>query len=488
MSKSHISNSSTKELVHTIGTNVDIISTKPSNQYFVKRLFTLILLISSCSPKVLPPDPDAFKPAWLKTEPYQEGYYTGIGHSTKDASSNYIQAAKKSALDDLASQIKVNISSTSVLSQLEVNKKLQEQYEQIIRTTVADEIEEFELVDAWEDAGNYWVYYRLSIARYKQLKEEQKRNATLLATDYFQKARQAEKAQERLQAIGFYFQAFRSIEKYLGDAIRVTIDEKEILLVNEIYASIQSLLDRTTITVNPTEIMVNRRINQSERQVIAFAAYKDINQPATQLPLQAAFEKGQGDVFPNYKTDDLGQAKILIHKIGSRELEQTVAVNVDIDALSGSGTSPIYSLIAKTLHVPRTQVMLKVQRPVVFITSLEKSLGYQKNNEQISNKLKNLLANNGFEFTDDRHAADLWFDVQADSEKGSISGSIYITYLTSVIKVTAAREGKEIYATTLDRIKGYGLDYDKSSIDAYNKALETLEKEKMKELLDTVLQ
>jgi hypothetical protein len=53
--------------------------------------------------------------------------------------------------------------------------------------------------------------------------------------------------------------------------------------------------------------------------------------------------------------------------------------------------------------------------------------------------------------------------------------------------VSSAREGTEIYSTTLDRIKGYGLDYDRSSIDAYNKTVETLEKNNMNELLDTVL-
>ena len=175
-------------------------------------------------------------------------------------------------------------------------------------------------------------------------------------------------------------------------------------------------------------------------------------------------------------------------KIGSKDLEQTVGVKVDIDALSGSSTSPIYSLIARTLNVPQALVVLKVQRPIVFLTSEERSLGQSKANFQISNKLRNLLTNNGFEFTEDKGSADLWFDVKADSEKGSVSGSIYITYLTSVIKVSAIKGGKEIYATTFDRVKGYGLDYDKSSVDAYNKAIESLEKERMNELLDTVLQ
>lgn len=454
----------------------------------MKRIIPLLIFLAACSPKVQPPDPESLKPSWLKTQPFQEGYYTGIGHSIKDGTNNYIQSAKKSALDDLISEIKVNVSSTSVLSFMEVDRKLEEQYQQIIQTKAVDDIQEFELVDAWEDATNYWVYYRLSIARYRQIKEEQKRNATILATDYLKKAMQSDRNNERLQAIGLYFQAFRAIEKYLGEPIKVTIDNVEMLLVNTIYAGIQNNLDKIQIKVNPSEIALNRRVNQTQQTVLAQAIFKDQNRPAIGLPLFASFEKGAGDVYPEYRTDDAGQAKILLNKIGSKDLEQTVVVKVNVDALSGSSASEIFKLVSKTLNVPRAQVNMKVQRPVVFLTTDERSLGNEKVNHQLSNKLKNLLANNGFEFTENKDGADLWFDVTADSEKGSVSGSIYITYLTSVIKVTAMKEGKEIYATTLDRVKGYGLDYDKSSIDAYNKAMETLEKEKMNELLNTVLQ
>ncbi|MDH4091570.1 MAG: LPP20 family lipoprotein [Cyclobacteriaceae bacterium] len=454
----------------------------------MRRLFFILIVVSGCSPKVQPPDPESLKPSWLKTTPFRDGYYTGIGHSVKDGTNNYIQSAKKSALDDLVSQIKVNVSSTSVLRQLEIDKKLTEQYEQIIQTTAVDEIEEFELVDAWEDSDNYWVYYSLSIARYRQIKEEQKRNATILATDYFEKARAAEKNGGRVQAVSFYFQAFRSVEKYLGDAIRVTIEDREVLLINEIYASIQNILNKISIRPEPSEITLNRRVNQTDQTVLAIASYKDLQSPVPSLPLIAGFEKGAGDIFPNYLTNAAGDAEILITKIGSKELDQTVRIALDIDAISGAGNSPIYTLIAKTLNIPRAQVVLRVQRPIVFLTSEERSLGYNKSDYQLSNKLRNFLANNGFEFTSDKGRADLWFDVKSDSEKGSVSGSIYITYLTSVIKVFAIKEGTEIYATTLDRVKGYGLDYDKSSVDAYNKAVETLQNERMNELLSTVLQ
>lgn len=459
-----------------------------TNQRIVKRIFTLgiVLLAGACSPKVQQPvNP---KPDWLGSKPYSSSYYTGIGHSNKTGTNNYVQEAKKSALNDLVSEIKVTVSSSSVLSTIEDSEGFREKYEQLIQTNAADEIEEFEQAGVYEDGTNYWVYYRLSKARYREIKEEQKRNAVTLATDFLKKARQAANDGDRVQALGYYFQGLRSVEKYLGEAIPVTVDGEEKLLVNELFASIQSLIDKFVIKVEPAEITLNRRLNLNTQPVVARVTYKDLPQVASLVPLKASFAKGAGDVFPQYKTDENGLAKILITKITSREREQSVAVTLDLDAISGTSTSPVYNLISKLLQPPVSQVVLRVQRPVVFMTTDEKSLGESRSTPVISNKLKNLLANAGFEFTDNKQAADLWFDVQANAEQGSVSGSIYITYLTGVIRVTSVQDSKEIYATTLDRVKGYGLDYPRSSVDAYNKALETLEKDRMPELLNTILQ
>jgi hypothetical protein len=145
-------------------------------------------------------------------------------------------------------------------------------------------------------------------------------------------------------------------------------------------------------------------------------------------------------------------------------------------------------MVSSKIVTPKAEVLMRVQRPSVFITSAEKSLGIDKSSDQVSNKIKNFLANNGFEFTTNKSKADFIMDITANSEKGSVTGSLYITYVTAVIRVALAQNNKEIYATTLDRIKGYSLDYERSSQEAYNRSIEILEKEKLPDLLNAILQ
>lgn len=456
----------------------------------VKFTYPLILLLlAACSPSVnkAPVDPNP-KPSWMSAKPMADAYYVGIGQAPKTGTNNYVQEAKKSALEDMVSEIKVNVSSTSVLTQIDDNKEFRERYEQMIQTTAADEIEEFESVDSWEDEKNYWVYYRLSKQRYREIKEQQKRDAVTLALDYFTKAKQSEREANPIQALGFYYQGFRAVEKYLAEPITLTFEGKEMILTTEIYASIQKILDDIQLTANPSQIALNRRVTQGSQSVVVTASSKSSRKVLADLPLKAAFDKGSGNVFPDYKTTAEGQAKILLTKIGSRELEQSVGVSVNLLAFAGANPSPIFTLVSSKMTVPKATILMEVQRPVVLITASEKNFGNARPTQQITNKIKNYLSKEGFEFTEDRSKAELIMNVSSDSEKGAVSGSIYISYVTSVIHVSTANGNKEIYATTLDRIKGYSLDHERASQEAYSKSLEILENEKLPELLNAILQ
>ncbi|MCX8490882.1 MAG: LPP20 family lipoprotein [Cyclobacteriaceae bacterium] len=456
----------------------------------MKRTILFFFVLASCSPATTPTKTDEknVKPDWLTAKPNQPSYYIGIGSSTKDGVTNHIQVAKKSALEDLVSEIKVNISSSSVLSSIDANKEFQEKYEQIIQTTAADEIEEFEQVDTWQDERNFWVYYRLSKQRYKEIKDEQKQNAVSIGLDFFKKAKESERNKEPILALGFYYQGFRAIQKYLAEPIRLEYESKEILLTSEIIANIQRLFDKMDITVAPAQITLNRRVSTSEQTITAKVFDKATKKVIADVPLKAEFEMGSGNVFPSYKTDGNGQAKILLTKISSRDLEQTVSVKLNPLSFAGYSVTTIDSLIVQRMVVPRATALLKVQRPTVYLVAVEKSLGAVKQSQQITNRIRNFLTNAGFEFTNDKNKAELMLDINANSERGAVSGSIYITYVTAVIRVAAIKDNREIYATTLDRIKGFSLDFERSSQEAYNKSVEILEKEKLPELLNSILQ
>lgn len=453
------------------------------------RYLFIFSLLLGCSPAVnktvVDPNP---KPSWMSAKPMADAYFVGIGQAAKTGTNNYVQEAKKSALEDMVSEIKVNVSSTSVLTQIDDNKEFRERYEQMIKTTAADEIEEFESVDSWEDDKNYWVYYRLSKQRYREIKEQQKRDAVTLALDYFTKAKQSEREANPTLALGFYYQGFRAVEKYLAEPITLTFEGKEMILTTEIYASIQKILDDIQLTANPSQITLNRRVTQGSQSVVVTATSKASRKALADMPLKAAFDKGSGNVFPDYKTTSEGQAKILLTKIGSRELEQSVGVSVNLLAFAGANPSPIFALVSSKMTVPKVSVLMAVQRPIVFIAASEKNFGNSRPAQQLTNKIKNYLSREGFEFTEDRGKAELVMSVSSDSEKGAVSGSIYISYVTSVIRVSTAADNKEIYATTLDRIKGFSLDHERASQEAYTKSLEILETEKLPELLNAILQ
>ncbi|MEO1055018.1 MAG: LPP20 family lipoprotein, partial [Bacteroidota bacterium] len=237
-------------------------------QFYRYHLMIIVLLATACAPGLNPSGSSsksefAGKPDWLSRKPFSQGYYRGIGYSPK-TSGNYIQIAKKSALEDLVSEIKVNVSSSSILSQIDRNYEFQEEYQSLIKTTAADEIQEYELVDAWEDENSYWVYYQLSKARYNEIKAEEKRNATNLAFDFFKKAKEAERSYDAIQAMGFYFKALKGMEKYLGEAVRVDYKGNSIFLGNEIYASLQKILDKMVIRSDRNEYTINRRLNKGK--------------------------------------------------------------------------------------------------------------------------------------------------------------------------------------------------------------------------------
>src|ERR1043165_33225 len=82
--------------------------------------------------------------------------------------------AKKNALYDLASEIKVDISSNSVLYTVQNNNNFNENFNSLIKLSNSDNIEGYTLVDSYENEKQYWVYYQLDKQEYLDQKARKK--------------------------------------------------------------------------------------------------------------------------------------------------------------------------------------------------------------------------------------------------------------------------------------------------------------------------
>ena len=447
-------------------------------------LFLLILL--SCSPAMKPVETADDRPAWLKSRPSSQDYYTGIGHSIKTSSVDHVQAARNKALEGLLSEIKVSVQGTTILNVVDAGKDFSERYQQVVKTSVSEELEDYEQAGAFEDAGNYWVYLRLSKARFQEIKEKRRRAAATLAQDLFVKARQATAENQLAVALGFYFQSMQALEKYMADPIRVTVDGQEIVLNTAIISGIQLLLDRVELRMDAAQINLNRRMSGQTQPLRMRAVDKTTGRSVADLPLQAVFSKGAGDLAARYKTGAKGEVTLNLTRITSAEPEQTIRVK--LDPAAGGQYSELMNLLVSRLVLPEASLLLRVNRPTIHLVADERQWGTNRGQARLSGAVRQFLTTQGFDFTDRAERAELVLDIRSDTEKGSVSGSIYISFLNASLRVLTADRRSEICSATLDRVKGYSLDYERSAQDAYTKGIEMLEKEKLPALLNTILQ
>ncbi|MEI7501625.1 MAG: LPP20 family lipoprotein, partial [Bacteroidota bacterium] len=118
------------------------------------RLFYLLLIpifLYSCSTskKLSHDDLMASAPEWVRKAPNDPQYYHGIGAATKSADMDFREKAKQNALSDIAGNISVNISTSSVLSQFEFDNKFSDYFRDNIKLSTKNYLAGYEMVENW---------------------------------------------------------------------------------------------------------------------------------------------------------------------------------------------------------------------------------------------------------------------------------------------------------------------------------------------------
>lgn len=296
------------------------------------------------------------KPNWVTSKPFDAAYYVGIGSASKRLT-DYTGVAKKNALQDLVSDIRVMISSTSILSQIDKNYQFKEEYESNIKTTAADEIRDFERVDAFEDETTYWVYYRLSKAAYTDQKKKNVENIKGMAVQFYEKALEAEKNLTYATAIDFYFRTLLTLKDYWGENIEVMLQGKPVFLAVECYARLQQLLDQLNVRVLQQAV----RIPANGAARATFEIVDANGRPATKIPVLIQ-SLPQRTAPLAYVSNEKGEIQAVFASPAWNAQTREAEIQLNLKSFSrGSAEDRFYDYLILSLRVPAQKISIEVQ-------------------------------------------------------------------------------------------------------------------------------
>lgn len=426
------------------------------------------------------------QPSWVNKRPNSPGYYHGIGVvPSTGATQDYTQRAKDAALNDIAQQIMVSIDASQMSKISEKLGDLKEEFESAVRTSTKADLEGVEAVDTWEGDGQYWVYHRLNIEEYKRIQAEKLRKATALGLDFYSKAKSAEKGNSISDALQFYLQALSAIEKFINETMEVQYGGGKIFLTNEIFSSIQSLLNQVELKAkNPK---VDAQVGKPLRTPLEVIVTNTTTaQPISNFPVKYAFIRGSGDIVPSSKSDKSGIAATQIAKVIGTEKLQLVKAEANVAGMLGENASTLLAMLSKSFTVPDARFTMNVVSLTIMFETEEMLMGNRLKLPRIEPLLKNSLSSSGFTFVDDPAKANMIVTIKSNGRDGGEYQGLYSVYVDANISVTDLNSGEEVYKTSFNNVKGVSINYDKAGMKAYDEIATSLQKKVIPKILESL--
>ncbi len=442
-------------------------------------LLTAACLMTQCaSTKVV-----TNKPTWLMTRPINQGYYIGIGYGNKKTNSNgYQQTAKNNAMNDMAGEIRVNVSGTSLLHTLEINNAVSETFDSKSLTSTDESLEGYELVDTYEDQYNYWTYYRLSKQTYEDIKQQRIRKATDNALTKYDKALTYKNGLQYYSALIMLVKGLEDIKPYMSETLLVNYQGKDVHLGNELFNEILNILNDINVSSDLKEIIVKKGQPVVE-ELLTFIVENKQGHHIENIPVTSDFT-GCALIDNIDRSTASGIVSFSIPKVKSKNNHEYFYAKVDLNTILQEATNDflIRKLLRNIKPVAYTK-QVNVQNPVFFVSSTERKFEKSSENEVLKNALIGSLTQSALDITPKQNNADFLVDIQSNTKSAEISNSMYKVSLDAVITVKN-KESKLLYQRNMNNITGIQLSFDAAGNEAYNSAVEYLKNRVVPDLLE----
>ncbi|WP_304300409.1 LPP20 family lipoprotein [Phocaeicola plebeius] len=358
-------------------------------------------------------------PIWVKQHPVNEFGYAGVGMASMNEK-GYINKAKERALADLASEINVQISSSSLLNTVEDNGMVKELYAETIRSTVYANIEKYRMVDSWQDGKEYWVYYELNRFDYEEYMEARRQKAIKDGFDFWYRGNSMINQGDMASGIDLLLKAWEVVQPVIHLDLRCSYNGKTVNLGTEIYASLTGVFNGITVSLNPET--VNGQAFQSIETPVVVSVQRN-GTPLKGISLQAKFLSGEGDVSSLTPTDANGESRFYIRNITSKQSQQEVCVSLLFDSFKILTEGKYATLFDKAMATRPEAILtinLKSKQLTAYIQNQRNEL------RTLTTAVQSMLTNNYFDVVETRSKADVVVTLENNMKKGAlIPGELY---------------------------------------------------------------
>ena len=457
------------------------------NRLSVFLLATAFAAASACSvtqktKQAETPPPD-LRPEWVKTRPFRPGVYTGIGSAPKvGAGADHQSQAKYQALNDLASEISVTISGSSLLYQAEANDRYAESFQSSVKTRTVEQLTGYELSGIYEDDDQYWVWYTLDKAVYASDKKTRKQKAIELALFHRGLAKDHLTAGEDILAIENYLKALEDLHDFWNEALKADVDGQEDLLGNRILSELGEVV--RNIRIDPIseihEVLIGKKLTDD-------LAFEITGHSGADLENAPVFVNLRGYRMPSNQlsSDRNGMivARDLPRELRPEKSELRCTLNM-VNLIERSTKDPMIAILANSISPPSASCSVQFRYPSIQLVQAENSDGPTANgSDEFVLELKSLLYKSGFDVVD--RNGEMRIEVGRVFRESIKRNKFVHTSLDLRLRLTDD-SGRLLNEVSAREIKGTHLSAEQSRREALDKAREALKKRYYRDLLRPV--
>ncbi len=440
-------------------------------------LFASVIVLTACKSKQQTAAPVVdTRPAWVIQKPIDPFHYIGIGVATIIPNRNdHIEIAKNNALTDLASEISIDISSSSVLNQVEQNRQFREDFRSQTIANSSENLEGFELVDTYENGNQLWYYYRLDKAKYEQIRQQRRQNALNLSSGFLDAAITAENQGNAHQSFIMYLKALEAIKSHFNEPLEYTYKGQNLFYGNHLISTFISFVNRLSVSPVKNNIQVKRGQTLKAEEV-SFSVLMD-GKRQSNIPLRVEYS---GNRLKNrtQRTDFSGFINIDLDKIITRNSLERVRAAIAMEDWAREATSdPMVIQLISNMNAPSSMISIGVLAPIFYISSLEENISQAVQNQPIAAAFKKELLREKFELSDRISEADYILKIEAKTREGSSSREGFNTAFLDLNIRVLDQNNRTLYSHQENSIRGVQLDVQKAGLDAFTRATQQVERE-----------